>query len=212
MRNIFILILLAVFISSCQYRKTNKRHHYVQKQYSKKEPIIVKDAIICANVGALLNKKIEINRDSILFLFVNSLKKLPININFQQGNAHCSQTYIPNRSIKYHRLNFTELTSFTGNDTSTYLIPIINYDYVTLRNIYITSTGAVGGGGFSKSLNLGLGCIIFKKKELVYFKSRIFIASGIGVDDYLEPVNLGKQENIDTLVQLTMKDYLERMK
>lgn len=212
MRYLIIIILLAVSNSACQYRKTNMWHHKVKKQYSKSEPITIKEAIVCANVGALINRKIEINRDSVLNYFVSSLKKLPVNINFYKGKTYCNQTYIPNRSIKYPRINISDLLSFAESDTNTFLIPMINYDYVTLRNTYITSTGAFGGGGFSKSLNLELGIIIIKNKKLIYFKSRVYVASGVNVNHYLEPVNLITQEHFDTLVQLTMKDYIDRMK
>ena len=215
MRISLISFLIVIFITSCfSYPKTNRRHHLVQAEYQKNEIIIVKDAIICANVGSLLyNEKIEINRDSVLQVFINSFQKLPAEFLIRRGEAYCNLNFIVNRRVKYRRLNFSELYSLIGNDTNSVLIPIINYNYQTLKNMYITSTGAVGGEGIDKNVIIDLAILIFRKKELVYFKSRVFFSTPEIVYRYNESIDFSiKQENIDTLVQLTMKDYLERMK
>jgi len=212
---ITVLLLCALLLSSCfRYRKTNFRHHFVRSNYLKNERIIVKDAIICSNLGSLFfNESIEINRDSVLEVFVNAFQKLPANFELKHGKANCDRNFIHNRRVKYRRINFSTLFSLVGDETNTVLIPIINYYYIWRRNTYITSSGAVGGDGFSKNVYIDLAILIFRNKELTYFSSRFFFTRSETVYDYRESIDFSiKQENIDTLVQLTMKDYIERMK
>jgi len=213
MRYSIILVLLAISISSCQYGKTNRRHHLVQNEYPKYEPIIIKDALICANAGGLLVKPLEINRDSIFNVFIRAFQKLSLGFVVSTGKIYCNRDFIAFRSVKYRRFNFAELTFLLGSDTNLVLIPIINYNYIPRRNIYITSTGAAGGGGFTKNAHVDLAILIFRNKELIYFKSREFFSPLVLTDYSSDNIDISiKQENIDTLVQLTMKDYLERMK
>ena len=169
MRNFIIIATLITSISCCQFRNTNLRHQFILKEYQNNESIRLKNIIICANAGELLNNvNIELNRDSITSSFILSLKRLPIEFDYDNINTQCNLDYLKSYRINFRKIDQKELTSFMNNGVC--IVPIINYDYPVLRNIYITSTGAVGGGGFSKSLNLELGIMIFKQKKLIYFK------------------------------------------
>ena len=214
MRILIIATILGICISSCvKYRKTNRRHHFVKTEYSKFNSIIIKDALICANTGGLRIKPLEINRDSILNVFIDAFKKLPCNFKFINGKLYCNRAFIGYESLRYRLFDFAELESLVGDEENHVLIPVINYNYIPRRNIYLTSTGAVGGGGFSKNAHIELALLIFKNKELLYFKSRVFCSPLIQTNFSSDNIDFSiKQENIDTLVQLTMKDYLERMK
>jgi len=214
MRISLISFLIVIFITSCfSYPKTNRRHHFVKTEYPKNEFIIVRDAIICANIDGFRIKPLEINRDSVLSVFVNAFQKLPAKFEIRKGKAYCNRAFIARNKIKYRKFNFSELASLLGDEPNSVLIPIINYNYIPRRNIYITSTGAFGGGGFSKNVHIHLAILIFRNKELTYFSSRFFFTRSETVYDYRESIDFSiKQENIDTLVQLTMKDYLEQMK
>ena len=209
MRNLLIFIILTVFISSCQYRKTNKRHHFVQKQYSKKESIIIKDAIICANIGDFRNMPLEINNDSVLRVFVNSFQKLPIEFLIKQGKVYCNRDFLVLGRVKYSKFNFSELSSLIGVETNSVLIPIINFKNIPRGSPIVGFTP----DPLEKNVFIDLAILIFRNKSLVYFKSRLFFTDAVTVNRHDESIDYSiKQENIDTLVQLTMKDYLERMK
>jgi len=194
--------------------KNQCRHHFVKTEYSKNGSVIVRDAIICANLDGLIRiKPIEIDRDSVLSIFINSLQKLPIRLEIGEGRVFCNRGFITRNKLRYRKFKLSELISKLGNETNSVLIPIINYNYISLRNIYITSTGAVGGGGFTKYVHVDLAILIFRNKELEYFKSRVFFSPTVITDFSSDNIDFSiKQENIDTLVQLTMKDYIERMK
>ena len=214
MRVFIISLLLAIFITSCfSYPKTNRRHHFVKTEYPKNEFIIVRDAIICANIDGFRIKPLEINRDSVLSIFVNAFQKLPAKFEIRKGKAYCNRAFIARNKVKYRKFTFSEISPLLGEETNPILIPIINYNYIPRRNMYITSTGAVGGGGFQKNVHIELAIMIFRNNKLEYFSSRLFFTASETVYDYNESIDFSiKQENIDTLVQLTMKDYLERMK
>jgi len=213
-RVFIISLLLAIFITSCfSYPKTNRRHHFVKTEYPKNEFIIVRDAIICANIDGFRIKPLEINRDSVLSIFVNAFQKLPAKFEIRKGKAYCNRAFIARSKVKYRKFTFSEISPLLGEETNPILIPIINYNYIPRRNMYITSTGAVGGGGFQKNVHIELAIMIFRNNKLEYFSSRLFFTASETVYDYNESIDFSiKQENIDTLVQLTMKDYLERMK
>jgi len=215
MRTVVIMLLLTL-LSSCEnfhYRKRNRLYHKVKPAYSKDQDIIVKNAIICGNLGGFLNQTVDFNRDSVLKVFVSSLQKLPVVIDYRQDKVFCIGDFIAHRRVKYRKFNFSELETLIGNEMNTVLIPVINLNYVYWRNQYITSTGAVGGEGLKKNVLVDFAALIFRNRELVYFKSRVFSSPAVLVRNYRESIDFSiKQENIDTLVQLTMKDYLERMK
>ena len=203
------MILLEVFISSCQYRKTNKRHHYVQKQYSKKESIILKDAIICANKGDFRIRHFDINPDSAFVVFINSFKKLPVEFIIKQSKIYCNKEFLVLGMVKFRKFDFEELLSMIGEETNTVLIPVINYNYITRGSPIVGFTP----DPLEKNVFIDLAVLVFRNKELVYFKSRLFITEPVVVNNSDQSIDFSiKQENIDTLVQLTMKDYLERMK
>ena len=215
MRLLIATTLLCICLSSCvDYRKTNRRHHKVQTMYSKNHPIILRDAIICGNSGGLKKRFLELKKDSILNVFLNAFQRLPFELKVEEGKYYCYETFIAYEKLKYRLFDFAELKLLAGNEENYVLIPVINYNYLHHRNMFITSTGGVGGeGGFSKNVHIELAALIFKNKELVYFKSRVFCSPLIQTNYSNDNIDFSiKQENIDTLVQLTMKDYIERMK
>jgi len=214
MRVLLIFFLLTIVVSSCQYRKTNRHHHLARPEYAKDETITIKNAIVCANIfGFIHTKPLDVNGDSIFDVFSKSFQKLPIKLEIKFGDVACNRSLIARYRLKYRKFTFSEISPLLGEETNPILIPIINYNYIPRRNMYITSTGAVGGGGFQKNVHIELAIVIFRNKKLEYFSSRLFFTASETVYDYRESIDFSiKQENIDTLVQLTMKDYLERMK
>jgi len=211
-RTVLIIILLFCGTSCSKYVITNRCHHIVQKNYSKPDKIVVKDAIICADAGAVFNKTTEVNRDSVFDLLLNSLQKLPINIERKNGNRYCNSQFVKNSKLKFRRFNFQELNSLIGNEEGDFLIPVINIQFVTFRNMYVTSTGAIGNGGFTKGINLQLAILIFRNDKLIYFKSRVFISDSVTDDNSHQSTNPIQRENWDKLVYLVMEDYIKRIK
>jgi len=215
MRPIIIVFLLSLLINSCaDYRKTNRRFHIVSETYSKNHSIVVRDAIICGNSGGLRKSFLKINKDSILKVFLNSFIKLPISFKVEEVKSYCEKSFIAYEKLKYRLFDIDKLRSLSTDSKGYTLIPIINYNYLHHRNILITSTGGVGGdGGFSKNIHLELAVIIFRDNKLVYFNSRVFCSPLVSTALYTANIDFSiKQENIDTLVQLTMKDYIERLR
>ena len=214
MRYSIFLGLLAISISSCQYRKTNRRHHLVQSNYS--DSIYIENVIICANTfNFFLRDEYKVlNRDSTFNVFLSSFEKLPIKVKVNRGNFYCDKSFIPKYRLRYRNFSLPMLKTLIKEQNSPVLIPLISYNYIARRNNFITSTGGIGGdGGFIKNVHIELAILIFFNQELVYFSSRFYSTEAVIVNRYYESIDFSiKQENIDTLVQLTMKDYLERMK
>jgi len=214
MKDLLFLILLGLCISSCrEYSKTNRSRHLLKAEYGVLDTLVIKNGLICANSGGLKIKPLEINRDSVLLVFFEAFKKLPCKVKFKNGKLYCNRRFIGYERLKYRLFDFSELESLADEEERHVLIPLINYNYIPTRNIYVTTTGAVGGGGFSKKVVLELVVLIFKDKKLVYFNSGLFNSPTVETSlstDYIDSII--KQESIDSLVQLTMKDYIERLR
>lgn len=129
MKSILIIVILATFLLSCNYSKTNRRHHFVQKQYLKEEPLLIKDAIICANFGNSRIRHIEINRDSVFWVFVNSFQKLPIEFDIRRGKTMCYKDFLKFGVIKYKKINFEVLSPLIDTEAKNVLLPLISYNY-----------------------------------------------------------------------------------
>ena len=133
---------------------------------------------------------------------------MPVNLLIEEGTVYSGSEFLTGGYIKYRKLNFSKLYSLVGNDTNNILIPIINFRY----NIQLDYPSMFPHPP-QKNVHIELAILIFQNKKLVYFSSSLFSTESVDVYKFEESIDYTiKQENIDTLVQLTMKDYLELMK
>jgi hypothetical protein len=173
------------------------------------DSLIIKDAIICASKGDFKNRHWEINLDSALVMFTNSFQKLPINLLINIRKVGCINDFFVQGRVKYRKFDFSELHSLVIDEKKSVLIPIIGFKYITRISPIV---------GFSPdpheaNLFVELAILVFQDKKLTYFKSRLFFSEPKVINNSNESFyDHIKQEHVDTLVQLTMKDYIERMK
>ena len=135
--------------------------------------------------------------------------KLPVEFLIKQVKVYCNRDFLVLGRVKYSKFNFSELSSLIGVETNSVLIPIINFKNIPRGSPIVGFTP----NPLEKNVFIDLAILIFRNKSLVYFKSRLFFTEAVTVNQHDESIDYTiKQENIDTLVQLTVKDYIERMK
>jgi len=135
--------------------------------------------------------------------------KLAVEFLIKQVKVYCNRDFLVLGRVKYSKFNFSELSPLIGVETNSVLIPIINFKNIPRGNLIVGFTLNT----LEKNVFIDLAVLVFRNKELIYFKSRLFITEPVVVNNSDQSIDFSiKQENIDTLVQLTMKDYLERMK
>jgi hypothetical protein len=216
MRLIAIFSLVFIFIS-CTHNKLkirDKKKHIIHNSYEKIDEIYIENYVLCNNINRWKrNEMVKINEDSILNIFNKALEKTKINIIRNEKENFCDNHFHYNIPLKLSKVDTKIIINSPTNDSRIRLFPIIYINNLSLKNIYITSSGIAGGGEYLRDTFLTIVIYLIKDSEIIYLKSARYgpISSETVTYDEKPPKQL-EQEHWDKLVELVMRDYIKRLK
>jgi hypothetical protein len=208
---VVVLLILVVFNSCGVYSHKDRMRYSFLKSYNVSDSLFLND-IICFGLSGegFSYRSINVDRDSLSEVFVNSLAKLnlPVNITPEKiriYNKRCiNGEYVRKKNIDFECLK--KLRRRNNNEYS--ILPIIELLFSTSYQ-----TGSAGSSAYYVSL-LSISIFIFKNDDVVYYKKMSHPES---VDSEFHPYSYTDfnipipQKHWDGLVREVMKEYIERL-
>jgi hypothetical protein len=155
-----------------------------------------------------------VNKDSVFDIFTSSLSKLPLNIEFDKEiSFHCDSSFFYNKLKKMTEIDMDFILKLaTKNPNKVRLVPFI-YLYTSDMNfVSVTASGGADAGSM-RSFFSGLVTFVVKDGNIIY--ARMFNLTGEKGEFYSDgsvDANTIEQKHWDKLVELTMRDYIKRLK
>lgn len=212
------IVFLAFLLSSCtRYYTIQKKHQIRDGAYSLKDTLYISDVILCSTYDKGMFGKLEdfpVNKDSVFDIFTSSLSKLALNIEFDEEiSFHCDSSFFYNNKMKMTHINNDFIISTASkNPKRVSLIPIIRLYTSDLGSVSITASGG-GNIGYRRDFFAGIVAHIVKDGNIIY--ARMYDFSGRTGDFYSDgsvDANTIEQKHWDKLLELTMRDYIKRLK
>jgi len=215
----FLILCLSIcFICSCKrYRFHNKQQHVINTRYEKGDTLLMSGYVLCNTLRNSYKLKKEqefeeyINLDSIFDIFQSSLTKLNLPIKFSENKNGCDSLFRANWRMKIDETNKNIAKLKTGNKDIVQLIPVVHVTNFYQKHVYVQN-GLFGGGHYIKQTILELMIYVIKGEEVLYLRSGTYFGkSYLSYDPKDTRTNL-EQEHWDKLVELVMRDYINRLK
>jgi hypothetical protein len=210
---IYFLIFLSLSLSCSDTRFVFKKYHYVKNSYPL-DTVFVADYISCYSLRSILHQKkfqkIKFNSDSLFIHFKIALKNTGLLTKINEINKnHCDSVFHSNFKINLKKIDKEKINQ-VSKDKNLILVPLIYFDDTYRYSSYVTAGGS-GGGGLIKCTYLKMAIYLFKGEDLVYVRSGIHFGRDYYPDN-IEEIQKGiTQEKWDKLVNLVMRDYINRL-
>ena len=207
-----VLLILVVFNSCGVYRQKDRMRQTFLKTYNLSDSLFLND-IICFGLSGegLRYRNINVDRDSLSKIFVNSLVKLnlPVNITPEKTRIY-NKRCINGEYVRKKNIDFECLKKLRRRNNNEYtILPIIELMFSKSYNV-----NAAGSDTYYITL-LCISIFIFKNDEVVYYKQ---MGHSERVDSEFHPYSYTDfnipipQKHWDGLVREVMKEYIDRLK
>lgn len=212
-----LFALLSLLLLSCspyKYKLKYRTDHIVFKNYAKIDTIYVENFVLCNNLSRIsINENIAINEDSVIAIFSNSIQllNLPHFVNLKDNL--CDSEMHANRLLKLNKIDKYKIICNSNSRDRLVMVPVLYIDNMSMKHLYVTSSGVPGGGEFLRDTFLKIAIYLVKNNEIIYLKSARYgpVSSETATFDE-DPPNKLEQEHWDKLVELVMSDYVKRLK
>ena len=219
MAKLLIILILFFLMLGCntnlKYRETNRCWDVVNKHYSYKDTLFVKDYIVCYTAKEedddiftfnRSRRMTPINADSVFDVFRNALNKTGLPIKYDSISRNRCSYDIKKKYPKIWRRRSKEILELFSIENRVVLVPYINI-YETW-GVVLKGSPATEGDFFRNSF-LSIGLFIVQNDKVVYKKTVRHVVS-LNYESREDPIIRQTQVHWNKLVELGMKDYRER--
>ncbi len=225
MRYFLIFISISFSLIGCKgldsHRNYFRNNWVLKKDYNKQEVIVINDYVLCSNIRKMtFNRQSQyhpIDFDSTFNAFKNSFNNLKLPIVFSGTHKNqCNSVFQSNIHLRLREIDQEKLYNMGGGGNGLKMVPVIYVDNAADVGLYMSSSGG-SGGDFYIVTHLKLLVNIYRDENLIYRKSVRYVSKDTKVANFEEAyqvpsaVNV-RQEHLDELVRLAMKDYIKRLK
>jgi hypothetical protein len=211
----YLSMLFLIFgCNSSIYNYTNRKHYTFEKSYKSNDSLLFEKYILFGlSFEGLKNRKIAIENDSIMNIFIHSINKLGLPIQTSNKIENIEQlNCTTGKILKYKNINKKCLKeSFIQKKYKAYILPIISLSFG--KSTHLSTAGADKYPHFVVILDVAI--FIIKNDEVYYYKQMSYVESidseyhPYKFEDYKIPI---PQKHWDGLVKEVMREYLERRK
>jgi hypothetical protein len=209
----YYLVFIFLSLSCSDTRFHFKKYHYVKNSYPM-DTVFVTNYISCYSSRNLFGKEHinaeKFNTDSLFTHFEIALKNTGLLMKINENiKNNCDSVFHSYYKMNLKKIDQEKIKNLSSRSNLT-LVPFIYFHEFYRYSSYATSGGS-GGGGLVKNTYLKMAIYLFKGEDLVYVRSGTHFGRDYYPDN-IEEIQKGiTQEKWDKLVNLVMRDYINRV-